>query len=86
MKKIIIGLIIILLIVGISFFINNPINTDTVLIAQNTPQSVLAGLNRFGIKILFGGKINYSVEAVRFHIDTQIAHIEENKFVVSPHL
>ena len=28
MKRIIIGLIIILLIVGISFFINNPINTD----------------------------------------------------------
>lgn len=65
---------------------NNPINASAVIIAQNAPDDVTAGLKKFNILPIFGGKINFKVEAVSNHIDTQITHIGGEKFVVSPHL
>lgn len=65
---------------------NSPTCTSAVLIAQNAPVGVINGLKKLNILPIFGGKIDYKVEAVSNHIDTQIAHVGENKFVVSPHL
>lgn len=65
---------------------NNPINAMAVLIARDTPQEIVTGLNKLCINTVFGGKLNYSVNGVRCHIDAQILHLGENSFVVSPHL
>ena len=65
---------------------NNPVCVSAVLIAQNAPKGVIDGLKKINILPLFGGKIDYKIDAVSNHIDTQIAHIGDNKFVVSPHL
>lgn len=65
---------------------NCPENASTVLISKNAPENVVLGLERLGINILFGEKIDYKVKAVQYHIDTQITHLGNAKFVVSPHL
>ena len=65
---------------------NNPIATSAVLVAKNAPVEVVEGLKKLNITPLFGEMIQFDVEAVTFHIDTQIAHLGENKFVVSPHV
>lgn len=65
---------------------NNPECASTVLIAKNAPQGVVEGLKKLNITPLFGDVIEYDVEAVKYHIDTQITHIGGNKFVVSPYL
>ena len=63
---------------------NDPVNASTLLVAKNTPDKIVKGLVDLGINVLFGEEIEYKVEAVRCHIDTQIAHIGEDRFVVSP--
>ena len=65
---------------------NCPENAETVLIAQNTPNSIVDGLKNAGINILFGSYIPYAVNAVSCHIDTQIAYLGEGDFVVHPSL
>lgn len=64
---------------------NSPNNATAVLIAKNTPKSVVLGLEKLGITPIFGSEINYKVSAVTCHIDTQICHLGEKDFVVSPH-
>ena len=63
---------------------NNPVDASTVLVAKNISDKILEGLKKLELKIVFGGMINYNLSAVRYHIDTQISHIGDNKFVVSP--
>ena len=65
---------------------NCPENADTVLVAQNTPNSILEGLKHAGINVLFGSYIPYSVKAVSYHIDTQIAYLGDGEFVAYPGL
>ena len=65
---------------------NSPKNAKVVIVARNTPDKVVKGLKNSGISVIFGGKSDYKVDAVNYHIDTQIYHVNRNKFVVSPHL
>ncbi len=65
---------------------NNPINSSAVLIAKNVPMQVAEKLEKLNITPLFGDTIQYDVEAVSFHIDTQIIHVGNDRFVVSPYV
>ncbi|MFA7636899.1 MAG: DUF6873 family GME fold protein [Monoglobales bacterium] len=63
---------------------NNPVFASAVLVAADAPETVISGLKKLGIGVILGGKIDYAVKAVNCHIDTQILHIGDNVFVVSP--
>lgn len=65
---------------------NNPINASVVLIAKNSPDWVVKGLEKLGIKAILSGETTFKVDAVRCHTDTQICHIGDDKFVVIPQL
>ena len=65
---------------------NNPIRACRVLIAENTPRSVVDGLLKLNITPIFGTSTSFKVEAVRSHIDTQIVHIGGNRFIAMPQL